>query len=64
MRILIEKDGKTVDVEHSGSARELLERLEILPETVLIVRDGILITEDDPLDGAEQVELLSVISGG
>ena len=64
MEILIEKEARIVELEHSGSAKALLERLGILPETVLIVRDGELVTEEDDLSAAKKVELLSVISGG
>lgn len=64
MQVILQKEGKTLDVEHRGSARSLLERLGVNPEVVLIVKDGVLITEDDPLDDAQRIELLSVISGG
>lgn len=64
MEIFIEKERKTLAVDHTGSAKSLLERIHVLPETVLIVKDGVLITEDDAVDDAERVELLSVISGG
>lgn len=62
--ILIEKDQKTIDLEPRGSAKELCYQLGVNPETVLIVKDGILITEEDSVEGAERIELLSVISGG
>ncbi len=64
MEVFIEKTGKTLNKEFTGTAKELLNDLEINLETVLVVRDGTLITEDDSVEGAEKVELLSVISGG
>lgn len=64
MQIFIQKTGKTLDVEHAGSAAALLEKIGISPEVVLIVKDGALITEADPVDDAKRIELLSVISGG
>lgn len=64
MEIFIEKDNKVVKSECGGSAKELLEDIGVNPETVLIVKDGQLITEEDSVDGAEKIELLSVISGG
>lgn len=64
MQVFIQKTGKTVDVEHTGSAAALLEKIGVSPEVVLIVKDGVLITENDSVDGAQKVDLLSVISGG
>ena len=64
MQVFIQKTGKTLDVEHTGSASALLERIGVSPEVVLIIRDGLLITEHDTVDGAQRIELLSVISGG
>lgn len=64
MKVFVEKEGRSEQIEFSGTARELCRTLAVNSETVLIVRDGTLITEDDEVDGAERVELLSVISGG
>lgn len=64
MQVFVEKEGKTVEIEHTGTARELLERIDVNPETVLIVKDGQLITENDSVEDAGRIELLSVISGG
>lgn len=64
MQVFIEKTGVLIEVEHTGTARTLLERIEVNPEVVLIVKDGTLITPEDTLNGAQRIELLSVISGG
>jgi sulfur carrier protein ThiS len=64
MEIFIQKTGKRVTLDHSGTAASLLEKLDVNPEVVLIVKDGTLITEKDDVDGAEKIDLLSVISGG
>lgn len=49
---------------HSGSAKTLLAKLGVNVETVLIVKDGVLVTEDELVDDAKKIDLLSVISGG
>ena len=41
-----------------------LGKLDILPESVICVRDGDLITEDTILKPGETIKLVSVISGG
>ena len=64
MEVIIEKTAKNIELDFTGTARSLLEKLSVNPETVLIVKDGTLITEDDAVDNAEKIELLSVVSGG
>jgi len=64
MQVFLQKEGRTVEVSHGGSALSLLRALGINSETVLVVMDGELITEDEPVDGAKRIELLSVVSGG
>jgi len=43
---------------------ELLLQLKINPQTVLIVRNNQVITEDEKLKNGDSLELLSVVSGG
>lgn len=64
MDVFIEKENKTVKEDNQGMAKDVLKRLGVNPETVLIVRDGQLITQEDSIEGCEKLELLSVISGG
>ncbi|GBC77500.1 hypothetical protein HRbin08_00978 [bacterium HR08] len=44
--------------------RALLEKLNVLPETVVVVRNEEIVTEDDWLDVEDEVELIRVVSGG
>lgn len=46
------------------TARDLLRKLEVPQDTVLVVRDGQLITEDTLLKDEDTVKLVAVISGG
>ncbi len=50
---------------HGGmTARDMLKKLDILPDTVLVVRDAQLITEDTILKDEDTIKLVAVISGG
>jgi thiamine biosynthesis protein ThiS len=44
--------------------RALLEKLGILPETVVVVRNEEIVTEDEWLDVEDDVEVIRVVSGG
>ncbi len=43
---------------------QLLKRIGLLPESVLVVRDGKLLTEDQRLYPGDEVKVVAVISGG
>jgi sulfur carrier protein len=46
------------------TARDMLKKLDLLPDTVLVVRDGELVTEDTILEDDDEIRLVAVISGG
>lgn len=52
------------EVRAGMTARDALIKIDIMPESVLITRNGELITEDEILKEGEQIRLISVISGG
>lgn len=56
--------GKKYDVKAGSTILSALKKLEILPESVICVRDGDLVTEDTILQEGETIKLVSVISGG
>ena len=64
MDVFVEKENYHKKFRFSGNAEELLTKLDINPETVLIVKNGELITEKDNIRDKDSVKLLSVISGG
>jgi len=43
---------------------DLLAKLEVLPTTVLVIRDGDLLTSQDRLRDGDSVEVRFAISGG
>ena len=54
------------EVEFNGRRRvqELLKDLDLLPGTVMVIRNDELITEEDVVGADEAIEIRSVISGG
>ncbi|MBI5391433.1 MoaD/ThiS family protein [Candidatus Woesearchaeota archaeon] len=63
MKVYIERTKEQKIIE-AGDCKELLQKLKINPTTVLIARNGQLITEQTKLNSQDEIKLISVISGG
>jgi len=44
--------------------REAIKEIGLIPQTMIAVRDGKLLTEDVMLEDGDEVKLVAVISGG
>ena len=55
---------REVEVAGNRRVKDVLRELEILPETVLVIRDDELITADQMVAEADTIELRPVMSGG
>ena len=64
MPVSIELRDALYEVRAGMTARDALKKIDVLPESVLITRNGELITEDEILNEGEQIRLIAVISGG
>ncbi len=64
MKVLLNHPVREVDVKGPRRVRELLKELNLLPETVLVVRGDDLVTEDDLLRDDDRIEIRPVMSGG
>lgn len=59
-----EKRDKTIKIVFKGNVKALLEKTKHNPETILVVRDKELLTEEDHITNTDMIEFRSVISGG
>ncbi len=64
MKIYLEQSRKIIEKKFEGKVNVLLKNLKIASDTVLIVCNGELITEEDTLKDTDEVKILSVVSGG
>ena len=64
MRIILRNPRRELDVNGPLRVHVLLSRLEVNPESVLVIRGDTLVTGDELLDDADVVELRPVTSGG
>ena len=64
MKVIIEKDQKSKEIPFNGKVKDLLIKLNINPETVIIAKNNELVTLEDNISNNDEIKILSVISGG
>ena len=64
MKIVFRNSDRVEDVRGPARVGDVLERLSVNPETVLVISGGTLVTKDVVLPEDAQVEIRPVISGG
>jgi sulfur carrier protein ThiS len=64
VRALLLPQKRTVELVGRHRVSELLAALQITPGTVMVIRNDMLLTEDEIVGAEEEVEIRSVISGG
>ena len=64
MKVLLNHPVREVDVMGPRRVKDLLKELNLLPETVLVVRGDDLVTEDDMLRDDDRIEIRPVMAGG
>jgi len=62
MRLKI--NNKDKEIEFSGKIKELLKKENINPETIVVIKNGEVISEDERVKNEDELELISVVSGG
>jgi sulfur carrier protein len=55
---------RTVVVSGPTTVVELLKRLDIVPEAVLVIREATLLTRDERVADEDELEVRPVLSGG
>ncbi len=64
MKVIIRRPRREVQMPGNRRVRDLLQELQINPETVLVVRGEDLLTPDELIRDEETVEVVPAISGG
>jgi sulfur carrier protein len=64
MKVIIRRPRREVEMLGSRRVRDLLQQLNINPESVLVVRGQELLTPDELVRDEETVEVVPAISGG
>lgn len=64
MKVRIRHQRREVELVGVRTVRELLDRLQLNPETVLVVRGSELLTRDARISEDDELEIRPVVSGG
>ncbi len=64
MRVKLRNPDREVEVAGGRKVRQVLRELGIDPDTVLVIRDGALLTREDVVGEEDVLEIRPVISGG
>lgn len=64
MRVKLRNPDRVVEVSGPGTVAALLEKLDIVPEAVLVIRDATLLTRDERVGEDDEIEVRPVLSGG
>ena len=64
MKVVLRNPRRELDIEGDASVKDVLRRLDIIPETVLVIREGELLLKTDLVADSDTIELRPVISGG
>ncbi len=64
MKVILRNPRREVEVPGRRRVKELLKELDILPDTVLVIRGDQLLTADQVVEEGDEIEIRPAISGG
>lgn len=64
MKVKLRNPDRVVEVSGPSNVSMLLKELQIIPESVLVIRDATLLTRDENLNEDDEIEVRPVLSGG
>lgn len=64
MKVILRNPRREVKVAGGRRVKDVLRELDIIPETVLVIRGDDLVTGDQVVHDDETIELRPVMSGG
>jgi sulfur carrier protein len=64
MNVVLRNPRREIQVPGPITVARLLERLDLVPESVLVISNDTLVTKDTRLSDDDRVEIRPVISGG
>lgn len=63
MKVFLERENKNTNLK-AKSVSDLLNKLKLNPATVLVIKNNVLVTEQEKLIESDDIKIISVVSGG
>jgi sulfur carrier protein ThiS len=64
MKVILRNPRREIEVPGNRRVKDILRELDVLPETVLVIRGDAMITADQVVGADDVIELRPVMSGG
>ncbi|MDP3983841.1 MAG: thiamine biosynthesis protein ThiS [Acidimicrobiia bacterium] len=64
MKVILRNPRREVELEGVRRVAEVFRRLDLVPESYLVIRSGELVTTDEEVGDDDVLEMRPVISGG
>jgi sulfur carrier protein len=64
MKVLLRNPRREVQIAGGRRVKDVLRDLDVVPESVIVIRGDTLITADQIVDDGDTIELRPVMSGG
>ncbi len=64
MKVILRNPRREVELQGNRRVKDVLRDLDVLPETVLVIRGDTMITADQLVGADDVIELRPVMSGG
>jgi sulfur carrier protein ThiS len=64
MRIRLQPQRRIVELRGRRTVAAILRELRVLPNTAMVIRDDLLLMDDEMVDEDDEIEIRAVISGG
>jgi sulfur carrier protein len=64
VKVLLRNPRRELEMDAPRTVEQLLTRLDVVPESVLVIRNDTLVTRDERLGDDDVVEIRPVVSGG
>ena len=64
MQVKLRNPDRVIELEGPKTVVALLRELDIVPESVLVIRNKTLMTRDERVDDGDEIEVRPVLSGG
>jgi sulfur carrier protein ThiS len=64
VEVSLQEKKRVINLPNESTLKELIKKLDLLPEAAIVVTEGIVIPSDTPLRDRQKLRIIRVASGG